>query len=78
MVLDNFFGIIGKFTGAGKLSKDAETAAELQSRLQAMLSSEPGAELKLDTLVKPGRVLEPKESEIVSTLKMTMDWLQEK
>jgi len=43
-----------------------------------MLSSEPGAELKLDTLVKPGRVLEPKESEIVSTLKMTMDWLQEK
>jgi hypothetical protein len=78
MVLDNFFSVIGVLKGLGVLSKDAETTTELQARLLAMLSGQPGADLRLGTLAKPGKALEPKESEIVATLKMTVDWLQGK
>lgn len=79
MVLDNFMTAIGNLHAAGLLSAKAEAAAELQRRLYAIESGESReAELRLDTVAKPGRSLEPGESEALRMLGMTLEWLNGK
>ena len=73
MIEDNFFAAINLMKSLGTLPNGIVTTELYPRLLAALRGDEPMSVLQLDSFMKPGRPLVPKELEVVSTLKMSMD-----
>ena len=79
MVERNFFEAIQLMEAFGLVPKDGPIAKDLGPRLSAVLSGElPSGNLQLESVNGLRGNLGQTESEVLSALKVTMDWLDGK